>query len=112
MYDFDKMILDLGVFTQVVYQLTSLNALLDKVWLSPPTVVRDKSVHEVLSSVVCFSSSEEIKIVCLTEKKGYSFMFSNRFGIFCMFYSIFLLGMQFILFLLKQLNWFNPPEWL
>lgn len=36
------MILDLGMFTQVVHQLTSLNALVDKVWLPPSTVVRDK----------------------------------------------------------------------
>lgn len=42
MCDFDKKLLDLGMFTQVVHQLTALNSFVDKVWLPPPTVVEDK----------------------------------------------------------------------
>lgn len=112
-YDFDKKLLDLGMFMQVVHQLIALNALVDKIWLPPSTVVRGKpALHEVLSSVlVCFNSSEEIKIVSCWNKSC-SFMFSNRFGVSCVFYSVFPLGMQFIPFLLKSLNWFNPLEWL
>ena len=41
-YMTDKKLLDLGMFTQVVHQLTALNSFVDKVWLPPPTVVKDK----------------------------------------------------------------------
>jgi len=41
-YDFDKKLSDLRMFTQVVHQLTALNSFVDKVWLPPPTVVKDK----------------------------------------------------------------------
>lgn len=54
------------MFTQVVHQLTALNALVDKVWLPPSAVVRDKLALFMKFSAqlsVCFSTSEEIKIV-------------------------------------------------
>lgn len=55
------------MFTQVVHQLTALNSLTEKVWLPPSAVVRDKPAlfikFSVQSMSVCFSSSEEIKVV-------------------------------------------------
>lgn len=66
MYMTDKNVLDLGMFTQVVHQLTALNTCVGKVLLPPSAVVRDKPGLFMKFSAqlsLCFSSSEEIKIV-------------------------------------------------
>lgn len=43
-YNFDKRLLDLGMFTQAVHQLTVVNSFVDKVWLPLPTALQDKPV--------------------------------------------------------------------